>query len=57
MDFRPDGIYTGFLAGDVQAEMALEFIERFADSNTRILTDPITRRQWDGIPHLYRSPL
>lgn len=41
MDFRPDGIYTGFLAGDVQAEMALEFIERFADSNTRILTDPI----------------
>lgn len=41
MDFRPDGIYTGFLAGDVQAEMALEFIERFADSDTRILTDPI----------------
>ena len=38
MDFRPDGIYTGFLAGDVQAEMALEFIERFADSDTRILT-------------------
>ena len=33
--------YAGFLAGDVQAEMALEFIERFADSNTRILTDPI----------------
>ena len=41
MDFRPDGIYTGFLAGDDQAEMALEFIERFADADTRILTDPI----------------
>lgn len=41
MDFRPNGIYTGFLAGDVQAEMALEFIERFADADTRILTDPI----------------
>ena len=41
MDFRPNGIYTGFLAGDDQAEMALEFIERFADADTRILTDPI----------------
>ena len=41
LGFAPDGIYTGFLAGDVQAEMALEFIERFADSDTRILTDPI----------------
>lgn len=41
MNFRPDGIYTGFLAGDVQAEMALKFIKRFADEDTKILTDPI----------------
>ena len=41
MNFHPDGIYTGFLAGDVQAEMALKFIERFADEDTRILADPI----------------
>ena len=29
MDFRPDGIYTGFLAGDVQAERVLDFVKKF----------------------------
>ena len=39
--FRPDGIYTGFLAGEKQADKILEFIHRFASSDTRILVDPV----------------
>lgn len=41
MDFHPDGIYTGFLAGDIQAERVLEFIEAFQEKNTKILVDPV----------------
>src|SRR5699024_1382943 len=41
MGFRPDGIYTGFLAGETQAERVLEFILKFGKENTKILVDPI----------------
>lgn len=36
-----DGIYTGFLAGESQAEKILAFIEAFAREDTRILTDTV----------------
>ena len=39
--FHPDGIYTGFLAGEKQADKILEFIHRFASSDTKILVDPV----------------
>ena len=39
--FRPDGIYTGFLAGEKQADKILEFIHRFSSSDTSILVDPV----------------
>lgn len=39
--FAPDGIYTGFLAGEAQAEKIQEFLNVFAKENTKILTDPI----------------
>ena len=41
MDFYPDGIYTGFLADEEQADKAVEFIEQFAKEDTKILTDPV----------------
>nr|WP_294525361.1 pyridoxamine kinase [uncultured Blautia sp.] len=40
-DFHPDGIYTGFLAGEKQADKILEFIRRFSSADTRILVDPV----------------
>lgn len=40
-DFRPDGIYTGFLAGDAQAEKILEFLQAFRGENTCVLVDPV----------------
>lgn len=39
--FRPDGIYTGFLAGEKQADKILEFIHRFSSSDTKVLVDPV----------------
>lgn len=39
--FHPDGIYTGFLASDVQADKVLDFIEKFQDENTKIIVDPV----------------
>ena len=39
--FAPDGIYTGFLAGEAQAEKIQTFLDAFAGSDTKILTDPI----------------
>ena len=41
MDFYPDGIYTGFLADERQADKAVEFIEQFAKEDTKILIDPV----------------
>lgn len=40
-DFRPDGIYTGFLAGEEQAEKILEFLDTFCGEDTLVLVDPI----------------
>ncbi len=39
--FWPDGIYTGYLAGEKQADKILEFIEVFKRENTLILVDPV----------------
>lgn len=39
--FKPDGIYSGFLASDKQVDKVLEFIHRFADEKTMILIDPV----------------
>ena len=41
MDFRPDGLYTGFLAGDEQVEVILKFTELFCTEETQILIDPV----------------
>lgn len=41
LDFQPDGIYTGFLAGEHQADKILDFIECFSKENTWILVDPV----------------
>lgn len=41
MDFCPDGIYTGFLAGDIQAERVLDFVKEFQQKDTKVLVDPV----------------
>ncbi|HJB29865.1 MAG TPA: pyridoxamine kinase [Candidatus Blautia faecavium] len=40
-NFIPDGIYTGFLAGERQADIILKFLEEFARDHTWILIDPV----------------
>ena len=37
--FFPDGIYTGFLSDDKQADRILKFMDAFAGKDTLILTD------------------
>ncbi len=39
--FRPDGIYTGFMAGAEQADKILKFIDEFAGRQTKLLVDPV----------------
>lgn len=39
--FCPDGIYTGFAAGEEQAAHMLEFLERFQKKETIVLVDPV----------------
>lgn len=39
--FSPDGIYTGFLAGEEQADKILDFFQRFRTENTMVLVDPV----------------
>ena len=39
--FFPDGIYTGFLSDDKQADRILKFMNAFAGKDTLILTDPV----------------
>lgn len=41
LGFCPDGIYTGFLSGAIQAEKVLEFIRMFDREGIKILTDPV----------------
>lgn len=40
-DFQPDGIYTGYLAGEEQVEKIREFICAFRREETVILVDPV----------------
>lgn len=40
-EFVPDGIYTGFLAGEAQAEKILEFFRKFREKDTLVLVDPV----------------
>lgn len=39
--FCPDGIYTGFLAGEEQGDKILEFFRRFRKKETLVLVDPV----------------
>lgn len=39
--FIPDGIYTGFLSDEKQADKILKFMDEFAGKDTLILTDPV----------------
>lgn len=41
LGFCPDGIYTGFLSGAVQADKVLEFIRMFDREEVKLLTDPV----------------
>lgn len=41
LHFKPDGIYSGFLADADQVDKVLEFIRRFANESTHILIDPV----------------
>ena len=40
-ELKVDGIYTGFLAGEEQAEKIQHFLELFAGEDTLILNDPV----------------
>ena len=39
--FVPDGIYTGFLAGEKQADKIQSFFRRFRREDTMVLVDPV----------------
>lgn len=39
--FMPDGIYTGFLAGEKQADQIQAFFQRFRREDTMVLVDPV----------------
>lgn len=39
--FSPDGIYTGFLSDEKQADEILKFMDAFSGKDTLILTDPV----------------
>ncbi len=39
--FCPDGIYTGFLGSEKQAEYILDFMQRFKKKDTIVLVDPV----------------
>ena len=41
--FSPDGIYTGFLADEEQADKILDFLRRFRKEKTMVLVD----RLWE----------
>ena len=51
--FSPDGIYTGFLADEEQADKILDFLRRFRKEKTVVLVElpsPSSRRAWIEIP-------
>ena len=39
--FSPDGLYTGFLADEDQADKILDFLRRFRKEKTVVLVDPV----------------
>ena len=39
--FCPDGIYTGFVAGEAQIKKILKFLDCFRTEKTLVLTDPV----------------
>ena len=41
LGFAPDGIYTGFLADEKQADKILDFFRRFRSPETMVLVDPV----------------
>lgn len=41
LGFAPDGIYTGFLADEKQADKILDFFRRFRGPDTMVLVDPV----------------
>lgn len=41
LNFHPDGVFTGYLADESQADKILQFLEWFAGSETVILVDPV----------------
>ena len=50
-NFSPDGIYTGFLAGEAQIEIILEFLKRFRKEGTKVIVDPVMGD--DGKPYKF----
>ena len=44
MDFRPDGLYTGFLAGDEQVEVILKFTELFWEQFIKLTHQPYVKK-------------
>ena len=40
-NFSPDGIYTGFLADEEQADKILDFLRKFRKEKTMVLVDPV----------------
>lgn len=47
-EFHPDGIFTGFLAGETQAEKILEFLDAFQEKETLVLVDPVLGDQGEA---------
>ena len=41
MDFKPDGVYTGFLGDARQVDVILKFVDMFCTEMTHILVDPV----------------
>ena len=48
--FHPDGIYTGFLSDERQADQILSFLREFADNDTLILMDTVMGDQGEVYP-------
>jgi pyridoxine kinase len=41
LNFKPDGIYTGFLSSENQVDVILSFIEAFSNDDMLIMVDPV----------------
>lgn len=54
MGQRFDGIYTGFVAGDMQIRQIFRFLDTFRGSGTFLLVDPVMGD--DGTPYPFYTP-